>query len=73
MHMKASDQNLSVNCLKNTCYVSKFWFDAFICVLYYQNLPVKCLINRVGEFWSDAFICILVSKSVGELSQKSCW
>ena len=39
------------------------------CVLYYQNLSVNCLINRVGEFWSDAFICILISKSVGELSQ----
>ena len=43
------------------------------CVLYYQNLSVNCLINRVGEFWSDAFICILISKFVGELSQKSCW
>ena len=96
--MKAFDQNLSLNCLKN--HVGEFWLDAFICilisksvgelsqkymlcsvnfglmpscVLYYQNLSVNSLINHVGEFWSDAFNCILISKSVGELSQKSCW
>ena len=42
------------------------------CILYYQNLSVNCLINRVSEFWSDAYlyfnIKICLKNHVGELS-----
>ena len=72
MHMKASDQNLSLNCLKN--HVGEFWLDASICILISKSLSLNCLKNTsyISELWFDAFMCIILSKSVGELSYKSC-